>query len=440
MIKHSAILNISKKFIKDGHLKNKNVSHNPNYFLSSWAESIGYLNLKSFSKQRVSYISKCIVILKEVLSIKRETISYLQRKKINKYNNIILSYFVPENLKKDGSYFDKYFSVNTDFDKKNLWILIPLKEDNNDYKTNENLIILKRGNNNFYYNILFSSYKYLKIFFSTFFFTKIEKLNFEESEYCKSLYTTIRPIIDNSKNKKFFLPYEAQPHQHFLIKKFKKDNLKFKVFGYMHTVLPPLPLDYIKRSGHPDLVYVNGYSQKKIMCKKLGWKNNEVKNIISFRYKKNIKKRLNNRIFLPYYLENEGKIFNSFTNLVYSKPKGYFPKLNIKNHPNMNFSKKHLKLINKLRLFLKKEKKLFKNRISNKKISIFIGSTASVCESLERGLRTFHICSDPVFEKFDKFYWDKIKCFEISKNIFEYKLLEKGNIIKLGKSKKLSIN
>ena len=106
----------------------------------------------------------------------------------------------------------------------------------------------------------------------------------------------------------------------------------------------------------------------------------------------------------------------------------------------MNFSKKHLKLINKLRLFLKKEKKLFKNRISNKKISIFIGSTASVCESLERGLRTFHICSDPVFEKFDKFYWDKIKCFEISKNIFEYKLLEKGNIIKLGKSKKLSIN
>ena len=73
----------------------------------------------------------------EVFSTNTETIDYLGRVKINKYENIIMSYFIPENLKKNGSYFDKYFSINTDFDKKNLWILIPFKNDINHYKTND---------------------------------------------------------------------------------------------------------------------------------------------------------------------------------------------------------------------------------------------------------------------------------------------------------------
>ena len=434
MKRYKEILSVSKKFIKDGHLDNKNVSFNPNYFLSSWAESIGYLNLKSFSHQKVKYILKCIVIFKEVFSTNRETIDYLGRVKINKYENIIMSYFIPENLKKNGSYFDKYFSINTDFDKKNLWILIPFKNDINHYKTNENLIILNRNNYNFYYNIFSSIYLYLKVLFSTLFFTKIQNLNLQESKFSKSLYQIFDSIIAKQNIKNFFFPYESQPHQHYLVSKLKKKNPKLKIIGYMHTVLPPLPLDYIKRPGHPDLVYVNGYSQKKIMCEKLGWKKREVKNIVSFRCKKIIKNNLNNIIFLPYFLENEDKIFNLFKNLIYSKPKEFFPKFNIKNHPSMDSSKKHLKLIKKLRLFLNKEKNFFKNKPSNKKISIFIGSTASVAEGLERGLRVFHICSDPILEKFDKFYWDNIKNLYINENIFEYKLKNKGSLIKFSNS------
>ena len=100
----------------------------------------------------------------------------------------------------------------------------------------------------------------------------------------------------------------------------------------------------------------------------------------------------------------------------------------------MESSKKHLKLIKKLRLFLNKEKNFFKNKPSNKKISIFIGSTASVAEGLERGLRVFHICSDPILEKFDKFYWDNIKNLYINENIFEYELKNKGSLIKFSNS------
>jgi len=432
--RHKDILNLSKKFIKDGALNNKNVSYNPNYFLSSWSDTIGYLNLKKFSNQRVNHVLKSIVIFKEVFAINRDSIEYDGKTKLNKYENVVMSYFVPENLKKNGSYFDKYFSMNTDIDNKTLWVLIPSKKDNNIYKTKKNLIILNRNSYNFYFNIFFSTYIYFKNFILSFFFTNIHYLKLKETNFSKNLYEIINFIISKHKIKKLIFPYEAQPHQHYLIKKLKKKNLKLKTIGYMHTVIPPLPLDYIKRPGHPDLVYVNGYSQKKIMCEKLGWKKREVKNIVSFRYKKTIKNNLNNIIFLPYFLENEDKIFNLFKNLIYSKPKEFFPKFNIKNHPSMESSKKHLKLIKKLRLFLNEEKNFFKNKSSNKKISVFIGSTASVAEGLERGLRVFHICSDPILEKFDKFYWDSIKNLYINENIFEYKLKNKGSLIKFSNS------
>ena len=53
----------------------------------------------------------------------------------------------------------------------------------------------------------------------------------------------------------------------------------------MHTVIPPLPLDYLKREGHPDLLLVNGTEQKNFMSK-IDGKKNEVKPIVSLRYKK----------------------------------------------------------------------------------------------------------------------------------------------------------
>ena len=46
-----------------------------------------------------------------------------------------------KNLKKDGSYYDKYFSINTKSLKKTLWILIPITKNNNDVSKNSHLSI-----------------------------------------------------------------------------------------------------------------------------------------------------------------------------------------------------------------------------------------------------------------------------------------------------------
>ena len=39
------------------------------------------------------------------------------------FSTVFNNYFLPENLKSDGIYYDKYFSINTNTDKNTLWIL-----------------------------------------------------------------------------------------------------------------------------------------------------------------------------------------------------------------------------------------------------------------------------------------------------------------------------
>ena len=63
-----------------------------------------------------------------------------------------MSYFFEKNLKKDGSYYDKYFSINTKSLKKTLWILIPITKNNNDsidgnlYVICQEIFVIQSGN------------------------------------------------------------------------------------------------------------------------------------------------------------------------------------------------------------------------------------------------------------------------------------------------------
>ncbi len=432
----SRILKKSKNFVKIGFTQKKNIEFNPNYFLTSWAESIGYLNIKLFLRSRVSIIKKYKIVFKEFYSIYRDSLEYEDRFIQNKFDNIIMSYFFPENLNKNGSYDDRYFLTNTNSNKKNLWILIPLSKDTKNYKTDENVIILKRRKTNFYKNILLSSIMFLENWIRSLLFSKNENIKFKNSTFAKNLSKIIINLLIKKKISKFIFPYEAQPHQHFLVSEIKKIIQKVEVIGYMHTVIPPLPLDYIKRAGYPNLLLVNGITQKDILCEKLGWKKKDIKNITSLRYKKKSNFSFGKNIFLPYFLEDEKKMFDYFQKLIFSKKKYYFPKFNIRNHPSMDKSKKHLSLKKKLKEFFLVHKNYFNNTKKNKKISIFFGSTASVIEGLERGYKVFHICSDPALEKFDNFYWKKIVSHKLSSNIFEYSLRTKGEIIKFGSNKK----
>ena len=68
----------------------------------------------------------------------------------------------------------------------------------------------------------------------------------------------------------------------------------------------------------------------------------------------------------------------------------------IKNHPASNSSKNE-KLIRLILNLKQKRAVLEKNQ---KKISIFIGNTGSIIESLERGVNVIHICEIDHFDSY----------------------------------------
>ena len=70
------------------------------------------------------------------------------------------------------------------------------------------------------------------------------------------------------------------------------------------------------------------------------------------------------------------------------------------------------------------------------KLSIFIGSTSSPIEALERGVEVIHICDDPVFQRYSSELWPSIIVKKMDENTYEYQLLKKGNLIQLGDSSK----
>ena len=430
-----SILKKSRTFIKKGQSLKNEISYNPNYFLTSWANTVGYLNIKNFYKKNFSIIKKYKIIFKEFFLINRDELKIRYRNDEKSFENLILTYFFPQDLRKDGSYFDRYFSLNTKFDtKKTIWILIPVNENKIGNENDQNSLIIERVYKNFYKNIFLSCIYFFKNFFKSFFFKNLEKIDFKNTNFSKDLSNILVKIVKEKKIKKFLFPYEAQPHQHFLVKELKKNNNKLKIIGYMHTVIPPLPLDYIKREGHPDLLLVNGIDQKSILYQKLGWKKNEIKNITSLRYNLNNSVNFNGNIFLPYFIEDVNMMFYFFKKLINLKKKSFFPKLKVRNHPSMGGSYNHKKLKTKIEEYLIQNKKLFINRRNNKNISLFFGSTASVIECLERGNRAFHICGDPDLEKFDNYFWNRLKILKLSKNIFEYKLKDRGKIIKINKN------
>ena len=139
----ASALKKSKTFIKKGQALRKEISFNPNYFLTSWSDTVGYLNIKNFYKKNFSILKKYKIILREFFLISKDQLEIRYHNNKSKYKNLILTYFIPKNLKKDGSYFDKYTSLNTKFDKNTLWILIPVTENKLNNRNNENILILK---------------------------------------------------------------------------------------------------------------------------------------------------------------------------------------------------------------------------------------------------------------------------------------------------------
>ena len=257
------------------------------------------------------------------------------------------------------------------------------------------------------------------------------------SYFAKLISATVKKELKKSNYKAILLPYEAQPFQNNVFLEVKKFNKKITTIGYIHTLLSPLTCELFYRSGAPDVLLVHGESQIEILKSKLNWPKNTLHLIQSIRFRLNENRSLSKKIFIPFVIQNYNIFINEFRKLLLNSTANNFPRLEVKNHPAMLNSKKHLDLKRELEKTMEIYKDRFSNTPLNKNISIFFGITASIIESLERGIDVIHICSDPIFESYSEKVWPNLKVRQLSEFIFSYNFISLGKYIVFGSKDKI---
>ena len=344
--------------------------------------------------------------------------------KQKQYKYLLITWGKKKNFK-NKKFVDTLLNINSNINKKSLFFVIYL-EKNLPKFIPKNVILIHRKNYSrsllFFFKELFKNlikYRFnLKKFIHYFSAQTIfaEKIN----EY-------LNVILRKNEIDKVILPYEGQPFQNFIISKLNK---KIKTYGIVHSILPALPTNLIKRKGSPKYIFVSGKQQKKILTNYLGWSKNRITINKSLRFKKSIDKSISGSIFFPINLSNTKRITLNFNNVLDTFSKNYFPSLKIRNHPAMIKSKIHLKLKKNLeRLIVKNKLKI--NKKLNKKLCIFIGPTSSVIEFLAKKFHVIHIPINPILDIYNKKLYSGL-ILDKKDNFYIYKKLNQNNIILFG--------
>jgi hypothetical protein len=230
------------------------------------------------------------------------------------------------------------------------------------------------------------------------------------------------------------MPYEAQPFQHAINLTVKALDPGVTTVGYLHSALPALPTDLIFRSGAPDRLLVHGAGQSEILTRLLGWPADRLQTIPSLRYLRQHAAPLAGRILLPYSFDDAHSISHALEAVLQSAAVASMPRWEVRNHPVMANSRKHVALTERLRAIVER----YSDRLSQEQTvsgqTLIIGATAAVLEALERGLEVIHVCVDPLFETHSDAIWTHLRVEALARNVFRYRLREPGLYIRLGET------
>ncbi len=345
-----------------------------------------------------------------------------------KYKKIVVNWGKFENFSKNGEFFDKHFNVWSNKCPEVLWYVIYMDE-KLPKKINKNITLVHKGRNKF-------SFKTIKKVINTIIKKKTLKyLNQEISEL--SIFATF--VSENFSHlihrnlKKVLMPYEGQPFQNSLFLTIHKKNKKTQTVGYIHSFPIGLPTNLMQRSGFPKKIIINSKAQQYCLSKFFGWSKKQMHLLPSSRLIRNSKLKMKNMIFLPIQFRNQRFIISQFKELIRIKNLN-LSKFKIKNHPSCLSSSKHLLLIKKLSNLIsntKHEKNYHKN------LSIFIGTTGSVIEALERNIDVFQICEIPILEAYSDKIWKYIKYKNLNSYIFKYFKIKNFYLLNFGNSTNL---
>lgn len=427
-VKQKKIILILKKIILKFKKKDSLFFYYDFFYFTNWSNNYGSRQVNYLFKENNFFFN-----LKALLTVAfdfsyRECIRYYCVENLikkNFYKNLIITYTNNYEIKKKN-FFNKIFNSNLNYLKSSLCLAInfdfTFKERTNSHR---NLIILNKRKFFIWFNL-----KFYLLFIKNIMYVFFNKKKIFDKNFYETLDKLLNEIIKNNNIENIFLAFESQPHQNFLIKKIKKKDKNIKIIGYLHSSLPSLPVDFIYKYQPLDSLIVNGKDQANILINYLNWPSNKIQYKPSFRYRKKTKSKFQNIIFLPHAIVNDKLLTNNFEhflNLQDTKVTSYFK---IRNHPLMLKSRRHNNLVKKLWEIQK-----LKINNSNKKnnFALVLGVSASILEILENGVNVIHICQNEVLESHNEYFWKNINVKRIKKNIFEYSIKKKQNIITFGR-------
>ena len=439
-VNQKKIINIVKKDIKAIEDSGNDVGTSSLAYFALWGRTPGFKKLYFKLRGGLSIFSFAKIVLKDIISISAHS-NYIAHKQGEKnksdYDNLIVSWASEQDFNEDGSYIDRYFKISSKNFANYLFFLI-YNEDELPNKIDENIILLKRIEYKYKYNLIFLiKYILKKIIFSKF---SLIKFFHATSTYTRTAEVTLdllKKEIDLKNIRSIIMPYEGQPFQQTIFFEAKKFNKNIITTGYDHSAPQSIPVHLFFRKGAPDLLLVNGPSQVRYFVDNLNWSPEKIKIVPSIRYQKNENLNFSNLIFLPYEIFDEKIILKEFENFLKISYQESLNKLVVKNHPMMLNSDSHIRIKLQLENIMENYKNRFSEKPLDSNLSVFIGPTTGAIVALEKDLKVFHVCFDSVLESYSEKLWPMLDVNQLNTNMFEYKLKKKGEFILFGEEKNI---
>tara|TARA_B100001093_G_scaffold330325_1_gene315350 strand:+ start:7046 stop:8380 length:1335 start_codon:yes stop_codon:yes gene_type:complete len=433
--KQIEIINLAKNYLKNLKKNKIDTSISSLSWLLNIPCTLSYMVVKN------NFLKKKLIFKDYLLSFKFFlNVAYLHNYQI--LNNFedktnlkkkIITWGSLGDFKKNGSFQDRAFSINSKKYKNILWIVI-YDGKNIPKKINDNILIFGKKDNNYKYNIfylikvLFNSI--IESNFSINFFLHTMAFN---TVYASKFFNEINSRINLKRFNCTIMAYEAQPFQNNFFKKIKKINSKIETIGYLHSA-QPLPLYYLKRDGSPDKLLTHSSDQAYHLKKYLSWSSKSISLIKSLRYKNREFRKFSNTIILPYVISNQNILINQYKNFLEGSNPKSLNNFKIRPHPFAFNIKKSKKFVRDIEQINEKFKSKFSK--NKKNLTIVFGGSSAVLLALESGLSVIHFCEDAFLESYTNKLWPSIKIKQISDNMFIYSLIKSNKCINFSKNSK----
>lgn len=403
-------------------------------YLNSWSQVPGYGQLSLLADGRASLGRFARILLKDIAAISRTSGFQVANDHDGPrdVDQIVVSWSKESDFQPDGAYHDRYFNTNSREGPKTLWFLIAL-DNYVPRQLDANIRVFARSPLVPKHDLSFLARSVVDA---------IRRANGRPRAMLHSLSSAavfarevafaVASQLARGGIRSVVLPYEAQPWNHAVFLAAKAADERITTIGYLHSALPPLPTDLIRRRGAPDRLAVHGAGQRDILVTELEWPAQMIDVIPSLRYRVDDSSSLGGLIFLPYSFKETDVLIDALDSFLSDAPRGSLPPLEIRNHPVMSLSKRHLRLSADFNRALARHADRFAPAPSAAPLSVFIGATAAIVEALERGIDVIHLCSRPLFESHTEAIWPMVAVKRLGENAFRYRLRTPGAYINLG--------